>query len=104
MRVVRERLERIQILDSHVHLIGVADSNSGTWFNRAMNSPWHLFSASDRVNRKLLSANAVSFLHEIRMHNPLLFDFVLKRLLRFNQFQFPSSVFETCRFFQKKSV
>ena len=50
----------------------------------------------------LLDPAAVPLLQEIRTHNPLLFDFSLKRLLRFDQHQFPSSVFETRRFFERK--
>jgi mannonate dehydratase len=35
----------------------------------------------------------------VREHNPLLFDFVLKRALRANGKALPASVFETRRFF-----
>ena len=36
----------------------------------------------------------------LRAHNPLLFDFVLKRSLRANGRAFAASVFETRRFFE----
>lgn len=63
-----------------------------------------LFSATDLMNRGLLDAPHVTLLQEIRAHNPLLFDFSLKRLLHFEQHQFPSNVFETRRFFERKPV
>lgn len=61
-----------------------------------------LFSATDMANMGLLDSAAVPLLQEIRAHNPLLFDFALKRLLRFGQHRFPASVFETRRFFERK--
>jgi mannonate dehydratase len=61
-----------------------------------------LFSASDMAKMGLLTRAAVPLLQEIRAHNPLLFDFAMKRLLRLGQQQFPSSVFETRRFFERK--
>lgn len=61
-----------------------------------------LFSASSMADRGLLAPAAVPLLQEVRAHNPLLFDFALKRLLRLEQHQFPSSVFETRRFFERK--
>ncbi|MEO6148045.1 MAG: amidohydrolase [Sulfuriferula sp.] len=63
-----------------------------------------LFSATDMANRGLLDPAAVPLLQQIRTHNPLLFDFVLKRLLHSGQHQFPASVFETRRFFERKSA
>ncbi len=63
-----------------------------------------LFSATDMANRGLLDPAAVPLLQEVRAHNPLLFDFALKRLLHSGQHQFPASVFETRRFFERKSA
>lgn len=63
-----------------------------------------LFSATDLTNRELLDAPHVPVLQEVRAHNPLLFDFALKRLLRMGPHRFPSSVFETSRFFERKPV
>lgn len=51
----------------------------------------------------LLDPAAVSPLEKIREHNPLLFDFVLKRHLRVNGAGFPASVFETRGFFVKET-
>jgi hypothetical protein len=39
-------------------------------------------------------------LREIRLHNPLLFDFVCKRLLRAKGKALSARVFETRRFFE----
>jgi mannonate dehydratase len=61
-----------------------------------------LFSASDMAGMGLLDLAAVPVLQEVRAHNPLLFDFALKRLLRLGQQQFPLNVFETRRFFDRK--
>lgn len=49
----------------------------------------------------LLPAEAVSDLVALREHNPLLFDFTLKRLLSWQGHCFPASVFHTRRFFKK---
>jgi hypothetical protein len=38
----------------------------------------------------------------VREHNPLLFDFVLKRHLRAGDQRFPKSVFETRSFFERQ--
>lgn len=48
-----------------------------------------LFSASGMADMGLIEADAVSFLQEIRAHNPLLFAFALKRLLRLEGKLFP---------------
>ena len=49
----------------------------------------------------LLDAKAVPVLLQIREHNPLLFDFVLKRSLRLADGRaLPAAVFETRRHFQ----
>jgi mannonate dehydratase len=104
-----------------------ADISALTQFNRAwaltevlQRDDWHsrllngsdyplpgvmpLFSTTDMMNKGLLDASAVPVLQEIRSHNPLLFDFALKRLLRLGEHQFPPSVFETRRFFERKST
>jgi mannonate dehydratase len=104
-----------------------ADISALTQFNRAwalkdvlQRDDWHprllngsdyplpgvmpLFSASDMADMGLLEPAAVPLLQEIRSHNPLLFDFALKRLLRQGQHRFPASVFETRRFFERKSA
>lgn len=104
-----------------------ADISALTQFNRAWalksviaRKDWHprllngsdyplpgvmpLFSASDMADMGLLDPAAVPLLQAIRSHNPLLFDFALKRLLRLDQTQFPASIFETRRFFERKTA
>lgn len=51
----------------------------------------------------LLDAAAVPVLLQIREHNPLLFDFVLKRSLRAGTRALPSAVFETRRHFAPRT-
>ena len=43
--------------------------------------------------------NHVDFMEAIRLYNPIMFDFALKRLLKFEGKPFPSNVFETRKFF-----
>lgn len=62
-----------------------------------------IFSLDYLVSLRLLDAKAAPVLREIRAHNPLLFDFVLKRHLRSRGKGFGRAVFETRRFFQVKS-
>jgi len=59
-----------------------------------------IFSVEYLVSLGLLPAAAAPVLTEIRAHNPLLFDFVLKRSLRAGGKAFARSVFETRRFFE----
>jgi len=59
-----------------------------------------LFSTRKLVSMGLLEENVAELLREIRPHNPLLFDFVLKRHLRSNGKAFAKSVFETRAFFE----
>lgn len=58
-----------------------------------------LFSASLVADMGLLPARLVAPLKRIRSHNPLLFDFALKRSLRLNGRALPATVFETRPFF-----
>ena len=62
-----------------------------------------LFSVTYMVQLGLIPETAVPVLTEIRKHNPLLFDFVLKRHLSFKGKRFAKSVFETRLFFEKKA-
>lgn len=59
-----------------------------------------IFSVDYLVSLGLLEAAAAPVLTEIRAHNPLLFDFVLKRSLRSRGRAFAAGVFETRRFFE----
>jgi mannonate dehydratase len=58
-----------------------------------------IFSVDYLVSLKLVEESAAPILREIRLHNPLLFDFVLKRHLRSNGKAFAARVFETRKFF-----
>jgi len=58
-----------------------------------------IFSVDYLVALKMVEASAADVLREIRLHNPLLFDFVLKRSLRSNGKALNAGVFETRRFF-----
>jgi predicted TIM-barrel fold metal-dependent hydrolase len=63
-----------------------------------------IFSVRDLVARGLLAPAAQEVLKAIRSHNPLLFDFVLKRALRWNGKSFAASVFETRGFFLRRAT
>jgi mannonate dehydratase len=60
-----------------------------------------IFSVQYLVSLKLIPESAAPVLTEIRRHNPLLFDFVLKRHLRSNGKSFAPGVFETRAFFMR---
>lgn len=60
-----------------------------------------LFSVDYLVSLGLVAERAVPVLKAIRAHNPLLFDFVLKRHLRADGKSFSTGVFETRSFFER---
>jgi mannonate dehydratase len=62
-----------------------------------------IFSLNYLVSLGLLDEDVTPALREIREHNPLLFDFVLKRNLRSRGKRFSAGVFQTRRFFDVKS-
>jgi mannonate dehydratase len=85
---------------------------SGGWHARLLNGSDYplpglmpVFSVDYLVSLKLLPESAAPVLKEIRLHNPLLFDFVLKRNLRVGATSttagraLAAGVFETRRFF-----
>ena len=61
-----------------------------------------LTSLSKLIRLNLLDAESKPFLSGLREHNPLLFDFALKRLLRREGVGFAKAVFETRDFFDRK--
>jgi predicted TIM-barrel fold metal-dependent hydrolase len=78
----------------------------GDWHARLLNGSDYplpglmpIFSVDYLVSLGLLEGSFANTLKEIRLHNPLLFDFVLKRSLRSNGKALAASVFETRRFF-----
>ena len=60
-----------------------------------------IFSVDYLVSLGMLEAASADVLREIRLHNPLLFDFVLKRSLRSNGKALSTRVFETRGFFMR---
>jgi mannonate dehydratase len=60
-----------------------------------------IFSVDYLVSLKMVEPSAADVLREIRLHNPLLFDFVLKRNLRSNGKALAAGVFETRAFFMR---
>jgi mannonate dehydratase len=79
----------------------------GEWHARLLNGSDYplpgvmpIFSVDYLVSLGLLEAAAAPVLKEIREHNPLLFDFVVKRSLRASGKALAASVFETRRFFE----
>jgi len=79
---------------------------SSAWHARLLNGSDYplpgvmpVFSVDYLVSLKLLPESAAQVLRDIRAHNPLLFDFVLKRTLRSNGKAFAAGVFETRGFF-----
>jgi mannonate dehydratase len=60
-----------------------------------------LFAPSDFARAGLLAEDLVPMLGKLHAHNPLLFDFVLKRHLDADAQRLPSSVFETRSFFDR---
>ena len=63
-----------------------------------------LISPADFAARGLLPPSAVVVLELVRQHNPLLFDFVLKRHLSSRGQRFAPTIFETRAFFERKTV
>jgi predicted TIM-barrel fold metal-dependent hydrolase len=59
-----------------------------------------VFSVDYLVSLKLLGEAAGRVFKEVRLHNPLLFDFALKRHLRSNGKSLSRALFETRRFFE----
>jgi uncharacterized protein len=59
-----------------------------------------IISLKQLVSKNLLDASHVDFLKTIRLYNPIMFDFTLKRLMVFEGHSFPNNVFETRRFFE----
>ena len=63
-----------------------------------------LFSLKQMVRRRYITEAEAEVLSAIRLHNPLLFDFVLKRSLRIEQKHFSHEPFQTRDFFEPKTA
>jgi predicted TIM-barrel fold metal-dependent hydrolase len=77
------------------------------WHDRLINGSdyplpgvFPLFSVTTMVNRGYLDEHQADTIRAIRPHNPLLFDFVLKRTIRHAGKGFASNVFHTRRLFE----
>lgn len=113
--------------DARYEMLLFGDISATILYNRAdyigeilANASWHgrLLNGSDYplpgimpvvsvdhfVRLGLLADGDVPVLRELRRHNPLLFDFVLKRSLKSGTARFGGRVFETRRFFEKQNV
>jgi mannonate dehydratase len=62
-----------------------------------------IFSVQGLVRQGLLDEAAVPVLRDLRHVNPLAFDFVLKRSLRWRGASLPAGVFETRGFFDRRA-
>ena len=60
-----------------------------------------IYLLKELVRAGLLKADEAEVLHAIRRHNPLLFDFVMKRSLTLHDNKFAASCFETRAFFDR---
>ena len=60
-----------------------------------------LISLRQLQHRGFLDQTAAQVLSEVRNHNPILFDFMLKRLLQHGNKRFPAAVFESRRVYDK---
>lgn len=62
-----------------------------------------IFSAKRIADMGLLDARKIDVIKEIRRYNPVLFDFVLKRSMRYKGMRLADSVFETGRLLYKQT-
>lgn len=76
------------------------------WHHRLLNGSDYplpgvapLISTRQLQHAGLLEESHISFLRALRGYNPVMFDFAVKRLIRFNGTGFASQVFETSTFF-----
>jgi mannonate dehydratase len=63
-----------------------------------------LYSVNRLTELGVIEQRLAPVLAAVREHNPLLFDFVLKRHLRSGGKRFPASVFETRQFFDRQGL
>lgn len=83
---------------------------SAPWHGRLLNGSDYplpgimpIFSVQGLVRQGLLDERAVPVLKDLRHVNPLVFDFVLKRSLRWRGASLPAGVFETRAFFDPRA-
>ena len=95
-RVGPSLLKTIERTDWHARLLNGSDY--------PLPGVMPLFSVDYMAEQGYIERSAAPVLSEIRKHNPLLFDFLLKRLLRAGDKRFAISVFETRKFFERKTA
>ncbi len=88
------------------HVFPALLENAG-WHGRLLNGSDYplpgiqpIYLLKELVRKDLLAAEHAEVLNELRAYNPLLFDFVLKRSIRWQGTGFPVGSFETRTFFQ----
>ncbi len=77
------------------------DEDSSRSARRGSNSSLVSRLVPEPRHARLLAPATVPLLESLREHNPLLFDFVLKRQLRAGSARFADPVFETRPFFER---
>ncbi|MEK6591935.1 MAG: amidohydrolase [Pseudomonadota bacterium] len=82
-----------------------------SWHSRLLNGSDYplpgimpLYSLNQLAQMRFIQPGMAPVLTEIRQHNPLLFDFVLKRHLRSDGQTLPAGIFETRRFFTRETT
>ena len=63
-----------------------------------------LFSAAQLIELRVLDSATAEVVYELQKYNPLLFDLVLKRSLRWQGRSFPATVFETASVFERSAT
>jgi uncharacterized protein len=81
------------------------------WHSRLLNGSdyplpgiFPLINSAQLAEQGLLDSAHVPFLQSLKNHNPLMFDFAVKRLIQVDGVRFANSVFETRPFFDSKSA
>lgn len=94
----------------HRYRILPALLSNPAWHGRLLNASDYplpgilpIYLLKELVRAGLLNADDAEVLHALRRHNPLLFDFVLKRTLSWQGNRFPAACFETRDFFDAKA-
>jgi len=103
----------------HADISAMTQFDRAEWLERVIErTDWHgrllngsdyplpgvlpIYGAAVFAERGLLDAEAVPVLNAVQNHNPLLFDYVLKRSLRKNGKQLAKRIFETRPFFSRE--
>jgi uncharacterized protein len=79
------------------------------WHNRLLNGSdyplpgiFPLINTEQLASMGLIESEYLQFLQQLKQYNPLMFDFAVKRLIKFNGVGFANSVFETRHIFDSK--